>query len=50
MTKKVDMGKSCIRFKRPEDVPIDLIADLCRQVSPKQWIALYESKLKATRA
>jgi hypothetical protein len=36
----------CVRFKRPEDVPIDLIADLCRRMTPSQWIALYESKLR----
>ena len=46
LPKKLDMGKSCVRFKRPEDVPIDLIADLCRRMTPAQWIALYESKLK----
>jgi len=50
LTKKLDMGKSCIRFKRPEDVPVELIADLCRRMTPKQWIALYESKLKPAKA
>jgi uncharacterized protein YdhG (YjbR/CyaY superfamily) len=50
LTKKLDMGKSCVRFKRAEDVPIELLADLCRRVTPAQWIATYESKLKAPRA
>jgi uncharacterized protein YdhG (YjbR/CyaY superfamily) len=46
LTKKLDMGKSCVRFKKPEDVPVELLADLCRRMTPKQWIAIYESKLK----
>jgi len=48
LPKKLDMGKSCLRFKRPEDVPVDLIADLCRRMTPAQWIALYESTFKRT--
>lgn len=43
---KLDMGKSCIRFKKPEHIPFDLIAELCRKMSVKDWIDLYESKLK----
>lgn len=43
---KLDMGKSCIRFKRPEQIPFDLIAELCRKMSVKDWVQLYESKLK----
>lgn len=46
LTKKLDMGKSCVRFRKPEDVPVELLADLCRRMTTKQWIALYESKLK----
>jgi hypothetical protein len=46
LTKRLDMGKSCVRFKKPEDVPVELLADLCRRMTPKQWIALYGSKLK----
>ena len=41
---KLDMGKSCIRFKKPESMPLDLIAELAQKMSPEQWIALYESK------
>ncbi len=41
-TKKLDMGKSCIRFKKPEDVTLDLIGELCARITPKEWIALYE--------
>lgn len=40
------MGKSCIRFKKPEDVPLDLIGELCTKITPKDWIAVYEKKLK----
>ncbi|WP_158963524.1 DUF1801 domain-containing protein [Myroides fluvii] len=43
---KLDMGKSCIRFKKLEDIPYDLIGALMRKMSAQQWIDLYESKLK----
>ncbi|MCC6185896.1 MAG: DUF1801 domain-containing protein [Chitinophagaceae bacterium] len=39
---KLDMGKSCIRFKKMEDVPYALIGELAAKMSPQQWIALYE--------
>ena len=45
-TKKLDMGKSCLRFKRAEDVPLKLLEALTKKMTVKQWIALYESKLK----
>ena len=45
-TKKLDMGKCCIRFKKPEDVPIDLLGELVSKVTPKQWINHYETQLK----
>jgi hypothetical protein len=44
-TKKLDMGKACIRFKKPEDVPLDLIGELCTRMTPQQWIHCYESML-----
>lgn len=44
--KKLDMGKSCIRFKKPEDIPFELIGELLQKMSPKQWIELYEQNLK----
>lgn len=40
--KRLDMGKACIRFKKPEDVPLKLIGELSGKVTPKQWIDLYE--------
>lgn len=44
--KKLDMGKSCVRFKKPEDIPYDLIGELVSKMSPQDWIKLYESGLK----
>jgi Domain of unknown function (DU1801) len=45
-TKKLDMGKSCIRFKKPEDVPLELIGELVGKMTPKDWISQYEKMLK----
>jgi hypothetical protein len=43
---KLDMGKSCIRFKKMNDIPYELIAELAGKMTTKDWINLYESKLK----
>jgi hypothetical protein len=43
---KLDMGKSCIRFKKPEDIPYKLIGDLMKKMTVKDWITLYEKNLK----
>jgi uncharacterized protein YdhG (YjbR/CyaY superfamily) len=40
---KLDMGKSCIRFKKVEDIPYQLIAELAQKMTPKDWIEKYES-------
>ena len=40
------MGKSCIRFKKIEEIPYDLIAELCAKVSPQDWIDVYEKNVK----
>jgi len=45
MTTKLDMGKSCIRFKKPEQIPLKLIAELCARRDPSEWIASYERAL-----
>ncbi len=45
-TKKMDMGKSCIRYKKPEDIPIDLIGELASKITPEEWIAIYEKNVK----
>jgi len=44
--RKLDMGKSCIRFKKPDEIPFDLIGQLVAKVSPADWIAKYESVIK----
>ncbi len=44
--RKLDMGKSCIRFKKPEEIPFELIAELMRKVTPEKWIELYENNIK----
>jgi hypothetical protein len=44
---KLDMGKSCIRFKKPHEIPFELLGELFTKMSPNQWIELYESKLKS---
>ncbi len=44
--KKLDMGKSCIRYKKTEDIPFELIGELVSKMTPDQWIERYESVLK----
>jgi len=43
---KLDMGKSCIRFKNFNQIPFDLIAELMQKMTVEQWINCYESQLK----
>ena len=43
---KLDIGKSCVRFKKLDDIPFKLIGELMRKMSAQEWINLYESKLK----
>lgn len=43
---KLDMGKSCIRFKKPEAIPFGLIAELMQKMSVDDWVELYETHLK----
>ncbi|MFZ9031560.1 MAG: DUF1801 domain-containing protein [Robiginitalea sp.] len=43
---KLDMGKSCIRFKKPELIPYGLIGELCEKVAVDDWIATYERAIK----
>lgn len=44
--KKLDMGKSCIRFKAPYDIPYNLIAELVSKISCTEWIEAYEKAIK----
>ncbi|MBK7109439.1 MAG: DUF1801 domain-containing protein [Chitinophagales bacterium] len=43
---KLDMGKSCIRFKKLDDIPYKLIGELMKKISVKEWITIYETHLK----
>ena len=46
---KLDVGKSCIRFKKMENIPYDLIGKLASKMSAENWIQLYESNVKNSR-
>lgn len=43
---KLDMGKSCVRFKKVDMIPYELIAQLCKKMTMEEWIAIYESNIK----
>lgn len=43
---KLDMGKSCVRFKKMDDIPYDLIAELTKKITVQDWIETYESAFK----
>ena len=43
---KLDKGKSCIRFKKMDQIPFDLIAELVQKMSIDEWITCYESSFK----
>lgn len=40
---KLDMGKSCIRFKKMDQIPYDLIGELMQKITVEKWIEMYES-------
>lgn len=44
--KKLDMGKSCIRYKKPEDIPYELIGELASKITVDDWIERYETTFK----
>ena len=39
---KLEMGKSCVRFKKMQEIPYELIAELMQKISVAQWIERYE--------
>ncbi len=43
---KLDMGKSCIRFKKPEHITYDLIGELSGKLTAKEWVDMYEKSYK----
>jgi hypothetical protein len=47
--KKLDMGKCCVRFKKLENLALDVIAAAIRRVSLPQYIAIYEAAIKPSR-
>ena len=44
--RKLNMGKSCIRFSKPEHITYDLIGELASKMTMEEWIELYEKNLK----
>ncbi len=40
---KLDMGKSCIRFKKPEQIPFKLVGELAAKLTPQDWIERYDA-------
>lgn len=46
---KLDMGKSCIRFKKWDKIPFELIGQLMKKVTVNQWINTYEKSIKGGR-
>jgi uncharacterized protein YdhG (YjbR/CyaY superfamily) len=45
-TTKLDMGKSCMRFKKPEHIPYELLGELATKMTVKDWISTYESAFR----
>lgn len=43
---KLDMGKSCIRFKKMDDIPYTLIGELAAKMNDEEWIGIYEQNIK----
>jgi len=43
---KLDMGKSCVRFKKLDQIPYKLIGELMKKMSVKKWISIYETNIK----
>ncbi|MDB4648364.1 DUF1801 domain-containing protein [Crocinitomicaceae bacterium] len=43
--RKLDMGKSCVRFKKPQEIPFALIKELVQKMTCEDWIACYESQI-----
>jgi hypothetical protein len=47
---KLDMGKSCIRFNKFDDIPVKLIGELMKKISVKEWIQIYETNFKSPKS
>lgn len=46
-TRKLDMGKSCVRFKKMDDIPYDLVGQLVTKLTVDDWIKLYDKNVKS---
>ncbi len=46
LNKKPDLGKSCIRFEKIEEIPYEIIGELASQMTSEEWISLYEKEIK----
>jgi uncharacterized protein YdhG (YjbR/CyaY superfamily) len=46
---KLDMGKSCIRFKKMDDIPYELIGELMKKISVKEYIDTYQKIMNRSR-
>jgi uncharacterized protein YdhG (YjbR/CyaY superfamily) len=46
---KLDMGKGCVRFKKTNEIPYELIALLVQKLSVNDWVTLYEKNIKISR-
>ena len=42
---KLDMGKGCIRFKKPDEIPFELIGELVKKMEVQQWIEIMENNI-----
>jgi hypothetical protein len=49
-SQKLDMGKGCIRFKKLDQIPFDLIAALAGKMSVEDWITCYETQIKSRKS
>jgi uncharacterized protein YdhG (YjbR/CyaY superfamily) len=47
--KKLDMGKSCTRFKKPEDIPYNLIGEMMKKMTVQDWVTCYETTFRQAR-
>jgi hypothetical protein len=43
------MGKVCMRFKKDEDIPYEIIGNLSKKISVSDWISIYETSIKSAR-
>jgi hypothetical protein len=46
--KKLDMGKSCIRFKKADDLALDVLGEAIRRMPAKKYIEMYEKSRRRT--